>query len=210
MRLPAALAILGLSACGAGTSPPIHGPAFPEATATRNLSGVYQPLAVGDSWTYVCNHRFEIVNRVLGKVSVRGRALYEFSLQIPSSPTKSIREVQLLGNDSSGNTWIHGYLSGGKVKTIKAAKIVSVNPVLHAHYDYTGPMGRRVTRVFVGFEYTNPTPLGTFWVAPYFESNATHNYGYALGKGIMEEDHGPNYKYDCLIEKIGHAPERRS
>jgi hypothetical protein len=38
-------------------------------------------------------------------------------------------------------------------------------------------------------------------VAAYFESQATHNYGYSLGLGVMEEDHGPQYKYDCLIEK---------
>lgn len=210
MRLPAAIAALGLSACGAGVPAATPRQSVPTVVASADASGAYEPLAVGDSWTYICNHQFRIVNRVLATVHVRSRVLYEFSLQIPSSPSKSIREIQLLSNDPRGDTWIHGYLVGGRVKTVKAAEIVSASPRLHAHYDYAGPKGRQITRVFVGFEYTNPTPLGTFWVAPYFESNATHNYGYALGKGIMEEDHGPNYKYDCLIEKIGHAPERRS
>jgi hypothetical protein len=48
-------------------------------------------------------------------------------------------------------------------------------------------------------ESSNPTPLGIFQVAPYFESGGTHNYGYALGTGIVEEDHGPNFQYDCLV-----------
>lgn len=29
-----------------------------------------------------------------------------------------------------------------------------------------------------------------------------HDYGYAKGVGIAEEDHGPNFEVDCLIEKL--------
>lgn len=113
-----------------------------------------------------------------------------------------MREIQLLDNDSTGTTRIYGYLEHGKVRQVPAKSIVVPSPKLGARYDYVGPNGKPVTRVFVGFENTNPTPLGTFWVAPYFESGGTHNYGYTLGKGIMEEDHGPHYQYDCLIEHI--------
>ncbi|MBV8373838.1 MAG: hypothetical protein JOY69_11310, partial [Candidatus Eremiobacteraeota bacterium] len=161
----------------------------------------YQPLAVGDSWKYVCNHQFTIVDQVIGTQHVGKRLVYIMSLQIPSSPTKSAFVRQLLANDSSGNTWIYGYMIHHKVKAVTPAKIVVTNPVLNAHYDYPSPTKGTISRVFVGFEYTNKTPLGTFWVAPYFDSGGTHNYGYNLGRGVMEEDHGPKYEFDCLIEK---------
>ena len=163
---------------------------------------MYEPLAIGDSWKYTCNHQFAIENRVIGTTSVRGQRVFEFQLQIPSTPAHSIQEVQLLANDSLGRTKIYGYLAHGKVKTIPVKAIVVPLPKLNAQYDYAGPNGKAVSRIFVGFENTNPTPLGTFWVTPYFESGGTHNYGYTLGKGIMEEDHGPHYEYDCLIERI--------
>jgi len=186
----------------------------PNAAQTRdlvpNLAGgaqvvnavkAYQPLGPGDSWTYVCNKQFQIVDHVIGTLHVNKRLVYVFSLQIPSSPTKSVYVDQLLANDSGANTWIYGYYIHHKVKTVTPTKIVVQHPVLHAHYDYPAPVRGTISRVFVGFEYTNKTPLGTFWVAPYFESGNTHNYGYSQGRGVMEEDHGPNYQYDCLIEK---------
>jgi hypothetical protein len=128
--------------------------------------------------------------------------VYALSLQIPSSPTKSTQVVQLLANAANGSTWIYGYLIAGKVHATKPAEIVAATPVLNKQYDYPAPTHGTVSRVFKGFEWTNRTPLGVFWVAPYFESGGTHNYGYSLGRGVMEEDHGPNYKYDCLIEKL--------
>lgn len=161
----------------------------------------YQPLGPGDSWTYICDSQFHIVDHVIGTLHLDKRLVYVFSLQIPSSPTKSVYVDQLLANDSGANTWIYGYYMHHKVKVIRPAKIVVQHPVLNAHYDYPGPLRGTISRIFVGFEYTNRTPLGTFWVAPYFESGATHNYGYSQGRGVMEEDHGPNYQYDCLIEK---------
>jgi hypothetical protein len=168
---------------------------------------VFQPLAVGDSWTYACQLRstggdkFTIENRVVGTVRSQGRTLYEFSLQIPSSPTKSVQQIQLLTNDAKGNAWLHGYLVAGKVRLVRKALFVPRAPVVNTSYNYPGPEGGIVSRIFEAFTVTNPTPLGTFTVAVFYETGATHNYGYHVGTGIMEEDHGPNFQYDCLIEK---------
>ncbi len=163
---------------------------------------VYQPLAVGNYWKFTCNHLFPIVDRVTGTFHVKGRRVYALSLQIPSSPTKSVRVTQLLANDIKGNTWIYGYLTGDKVHDVKPAEIVAAKPVPYTYYDYPAPTHGKITRLFLNFENTNKTPLGVFRVAPYFESARTHNYGYSLGRGVMEEDHGPHYRYDCLIEKF--------
>jgi hypothetical protein len=193
--------VLTCAACG-GSAWPNGGFEPPSRPAiTRGASGTYQPLGPKDSWTYICNNQFHIVDRVIGTLRVNQRLVYVLSLQIPSSPTKSVYVDQLLANDSGGNTWIYGYYIHHKVHPVTATKIVVQKPVLHAHYDYPAPAGGKISRVFMGFEYTNKTPLGTFWVAPYFESGGTHNYGYSKGRGVMEEDHGPNYQYDCLIEK---------
>jgi len=193
------------SACNGATGPAGQSGFSPNAmqvAADRpDANSVYQPLGPADSWSYICNHQFHIVDQIIGTLHLNKRLVYVFSLQIPNSPTKSVRVEQLLANDSSGNTWIYGYLVHHKVHTITPTKIVVTHPVLNAHYDYPGPLHGKIARVFVGFEYTNPTPLGTFWVAPYFESGGTHNYGYSKGRGVMEEDHGPNYEFDCLIEK---------
>ena len=193
---------LALAAC-VSNAPNSPSPTIPDAPANaeRATSDDYQPLAIGDSWTFVCNHQFDIVDHVPATAHIGKRLVYELSLQIPSSPTKSVTVVQLLANDSSGSTWIYGYLLGGKVRAVKPTRIVAHAPVLNRHYDYPGPTRGTIERIFKGFEYTNHTPLGVFWVAPYFESASTHNYGYSLGRGVMEEDHGPNFRYDCLIKK---------
>jgi hypothetical protein len=210
-------ALLSLSAAcgGPGTAVNPSGAvsnATHPAMASPDATKVYQPLAAGNSWTYICNHQFTIVDQVIGTQHVNGRLVYVFSLQIPSSPTKSVHVKQLLANDPGGNTWIYGYVIHHKIHLVMPTKIVVPDPMLHAHYDYPAPAHGKISRVFVGFEYTNPTPLGTFWVAPYFESGGTHNYGYSKGRGVMEEDHGPNYKYDCLIEKyvLKGTPQRES
>ncbi len=107
----------------------------------------------------------------------------------------------MLANDAKGNTSIYGYLVNGTAQPIAAAVLVAANPGLKGTaYDYAAPDGTTITRIYEGMEQSNPTKLGTFTVAPYFESNSTHNYGYALGTGIVEEDHGPNFQYDCLIQ----------
>lgn len=196
----AAAAVAILPCCGSpSASPSIAASQF--GAVAPDATKVYQPLAAGDTWTYTCNHAFKIVDRVVRKLRVAKRTVYALSLQIPSSPSKSNVETQLLANDSKGNTWLYGYLIKNGVHTVKPSKIVAAAPVKGAHFNYPGPKGGTIGRIFKEFEYTNQTPLGVFWVAAYFESNATHNYGYSLGRGVMEEDHGPSYKYDCLIEK---------
>ena len=195
-----AIALTSAACSGANSPNAAFGPPLPAAIA-RGATGVYQPLAPKDSWTYICNNQFHIADRVIGTLHVNKRLVYVFSLQIPSSPTKSVYVDQLLANDSGGNTRIYGYYIHHRIHAVTATKIAVQKPVLHAHYDYPARVRGTISRVFMGFEYTNKTPLGTFWVAPYFESGGTHNYGYSQGRGVMEEDHGPNYEYDCLIEK---------
>jgi hypothetical protein len=207
LRAAAALAIGVATSCASpGTSVV---PARVALRAEASASGFYQPLAFGDHWSYVCHNTanpsaptFDIANAVVGKTKIAGRTVYEFSIQIPSSPTASTKVTQLLADDAQGNTRIYGYLIHGKIKTIPAAVIVATGPRKNAYYDYRGPTGARIVRQFLGFESSNPTPLGTFQVAPYFESDRTHNYGYALKTGIVEEDHGPAYLYDCLIDHV--------
>ena len=196
----AAAFVAGIAACNRQTIPTAGSP-FGARTAFPGAAKVYQPLAVGDYWSYICNKQFKIEDRVVKKYALGKRIVYALSLQIPSSPSKSVKVVQLLANDAHGNDWIYGYLIKGKLHQVKPTEIVAVSPVLDKHYDYPSPKGGTISRIFKGFEYTNPTPLGTFWVAPYFDGGGTHNYGYSLGRGVMEEDHGPHYKYDCLIEK---------
>jgi hypothetical protein len=173
---------------------------------TATPQKLYQPLAVGDSWGYQCHNTknqneqpYAIANTVLGKTTVGSTTVYEFSLQIPASPTQIATTVELLANDANGNTSIYGYLVNGAVQTVTPSVIVSATPVVNAYYDYLSADGSTITRQFVGFEPSNKTGLGIFTVAPYFESAGTHNYGYALGVGIVEEDHGPNFQYDCLV-----------
>ncbi len=199
-----AVASAFLSGCAGGASGMNYNvPRLPVTfSPDRFAPKVYQPLAVGDSWTYTCNASFKIVDRVIGSYKVNRHTVYALSLQIPDSPKKSVDVIELLANDSKGNTWIHGYVIHGKMKLVRDTKIVSINPVNGRHYDFPSPKGGTISRIFVGFEYTHKTKLGTFWVAPYFESGGTHNYGYNLGRGVMEQDHGPNYKYDCLIDKF--------
>ncbi|MBV8531612.1 MAG: hypothetical protein JO104_09865 [Candidatus Eremiobacteraeota bacterium] len=198
----AALTVLAESACASRVLTPTTDQNLPTLRQPKlSPKKVYQPLAVGNFWKYICNQKFTIVDRVVGSHRLDDRTVYSLSLQIPSSPTKSTIEIQLLANDAHGNTWIYGYVVKGKIKHVTPTEIVAASPVLDRHYDYPAPTHGKISRIFKGFEYTNRTPLGIFWVAPYFESGGTHNYGYNLGRGVMEEDHGPNYKYDCLIEK---------
>ncbi|MBV9718121.1 MAG: hypothetical protein JOZ77_02295 [Candidatus Eremiobacteraeota bacterium] len=201
MRAIAGFAIGALlAACGGG---PYAGYAAYGGSAHADAAAgkVYQPLAMGNLWKFTCNHLFPITDRVVGTYHVKTHLVYALSLQIPSSPTKSTYVIQLLANDSKGNTWIYGYLIHGKVHAVTPTEIVAAKPVPYRYYDYPAPMHGTITRQFLQFEDTNRTPLGVFWVAPYFDSDRTHNYGYSLGRGVMEEDHGPQYKYDCLIEK---------
>ncbi|MGA8576511.1 MAG: hypothetical protein WB609_12620 [Candidatus Cybelea sp.] len=202
-RLVGVALALSCAACNSAVTPAgtVTNARVESRAASRAAMHVYQPLAAGDFWTYTCNNFFKIEDRVVGKYDVGKHATFALSVQIPSSPTKSTKVVELLANDVHGNTWIYGYLVAGKVHAVTAREIVAASPVKGKHYNYPAPKGGAIERIFKEFEATNKTPLGTFWVAAYFESNATHNYGYSLGRGVMEQDHGPNYHYDCLIEK---------
>lgn len=207
----------GLTAC-AGFAPSSTPGSLRVSTAPvrTNDTKVYQPLAPGDSWKYTCrdvkgggengDRPFTIYHKVLGTVTVSGHTYYEFSLQIPQVPSKPLKintEVMLLNNAPQGDLWFHGYVVNGKIQKRKSARIVAnATPNKGTKFSYVGPTGKPISRIFVGIEPTNPTPLGVFTVADYEESSATHDYGYAKGTGIAEEDHGPNYEVDCLIEAV--------
>ena len=144
---------------------------------------------------------------MVGTIGVNGQPAYEFALQIPqipSAPLQIVTEIQLLANDARGNVTLYGYLIGGNVDAVTPTLFVTANPPGQQHeaFNYPGPAGTTIDRTFFGLESSNPTPLGTYQVAPYFESSATHNYGYAAGTGIVEEDHGPNDEVDCLISAV--------
>ncbi len=215
-RATVAATALVLGSCGWSGAPAGVSGGPPALLANIPRSGLYQPLAVGDSWKYTCKDikgggenngkPFTIYDKVLGKITVGTAQYYEFSLQVPQVPSKPLKvdtQVMLLANDPHGNLWIHGYLVKGVVHRINSAVIVSeATPPKGAKFGYTGPNGQHVSRIFYGIEQTNPTPLGVFTVADYEESANTHDYGYAKGTGIAEEDHGPNFEVDCLIEAV--------
>jgi hypothetical protein len=188
-----------------------------ETSNAANGSSLYQPLALRDTWKYACrdikgggengNRPFNLQNSVVGETIAAGKRVYEFSLAVPQVPSKPLRVdtiTQLLANDRSGNVRIYGYFIHGKVVRIAPAVFVTAHPPGETHkaFDYRGPRGKIIDRIFFGLEQSNKTKFGTFEVAPYFESHSTHDYGYAKGWGIVEEDHGPNYEVDCLITAI--------
>jgi|HubBroStandDraft_2_1064218.scaffolds.fasta_scaffold386130_1 hypothetical protein len=208
---------LALGSCAYAGGTPAGGGAWPASVVNGLPRGdLYQPLAVGDSWKYTCRDikgggenngkPFTIYDKVLGTTKVGTQQVSEFSLQVPQVPSRPLKvdtQIMLLNNDPHGNLWMHGYLVHGVVRAVKAAEIVAyVTPKKGAKFGYTGPNGKQVSRIFFGIVPTNPTPLGIFTVADYEESSNTHDYGYAKGTGIAEEDHGPNFEVDCLIEAV--------
>jgi hypothetical protein len=120
----------------------------------------YLPLAKGNTWTYDCG-TFSIRDSVRDTVMVNGHVAFAYALQIPDSAGHVTTEVQILANDSAGNTTIDGYMTGGAVTPVSPAVIVSANPVLGS-YDYPAQGGGTVTRVFKGIDNSHPTVLGTF------------------------------------------------
>jgi len=201
-----------LAACGGGggssPNPLPSGTPTPVPTAT-GTPPPFQPLAVGDQWTYACGLRgqpstFTIQNSIGGTTTVNGQTAYEFALQIPSSPTQIATTTMLLANDAQNNLTIYGYLVNGQIQAVKPTIIAGSNPQDGQDYSYPAPDGSIVSRTFEKFTSTNPTPYGGVYprVAVYYETNATHNYGYDAGLGIAEEDHGPNFQYDCLLSAL--------
>lgn len=180
------VAVIGLSACGGGskTQPPVP-PAGPQ---------IYLPLAVGNTWSYDCGGGVTITDNVTQTVTVGGQQAFALQLQFPNSPTQTF----LLGNDSQGNTTIYGYLVNGAPMPVTPAAYISSSPKAMQSFNYPAEGGGTVNRVFVNFEPTNPTPLGVFQVASYNDSASGGKdiWGYAAGKGIMEQDHG---NFDCKI-----------
>ncbi|HKW45141.1 MAG TPA: hypothetical protein VJN22_05740 [Candidatus Eremiobacteraceae bacterium] len=212
-----ALALL-LDACGGGggsTSVP-GPPPGPSPSPTPTI--FFQPLAVGDTWTYACYmgtpspgaSTFPKTNKVLGTAMVHGTQTFEYAQQIPSSPTQSTTVIQLLANDATGNTLIYGYLPnvGGSPQPLASPVVIvaqSPGPPLSID-DYPAEHGGTVQRIYCCHGNTNPTVFGVYVVNEYFEgshilNNTTDGYGYALGQGVMEEDHiltAPQ-RIDCLI-----------
>src|SRR5579883_12896 len=201
-RSPAARALaLGLLVIGGGAC------GGSGATAP-SPSPPYLPLAIGNRWQYECLRQgssgaaLTLTDSVADTVRVAGRLTYAFALEIPDSAGHVATQVQLLANDSAGNTRIEGYVIGGQPTPVTPTVIVAAQPQLHTPYDYPAPGGGTITRAFKGIESSNPTPLGTFTnVAPYYDNGGIDNYGYVPGKGIVEQDHA-NFEFDCLIESV--------
>jgi hypothetical protein len=218
VRFTPIVAIVWLAACGGGGGGSVPGPSpsiGPSASPRPFL-----PLAVGDTWTYACYlgpspgpSTFPKTNTVIGTATVNGIVTYEYQLQSPITPTQSTTQIQLVANDSAGNTILYGY-----VPTPGASPSPIVSPtVIIAHvpgangttYDYPSQNGGTVQRVFCCTENSLPTVFGTFTVDAYFEgSNVLHNapygYGYAAGIGSVDEaynitDPDPNKHIECLI-----------
>lgn len=200
--------VAGASALGCGGGGSTQGP----GPAPSVKPGLYQPLAVGDTWNYTCGPHpasafrlaattFPISDTITQTVTVNGVTTFAMALQIPDSSGTVSTLTELLANDAQGNTSIYGYLNGSTVDAVPPAVIVAANPVLHQAYNYTGPTGSTVPRVFQAFTSSNPTGLGTFpTVAVYYENGGTtDNYGYVPGIGSVEQDHA-NFTYDCVIE----------
>jgi len=189
MRRGAILAILavaiGQTACGGGSN--TTQPQDPPKGAQ-----IYLPLAVGNTWSYDCGGGVTITDSVTEAVTVGGQQTFAFQLEFPNAPTQTF----LLANDAQGNTTLYGYLVNGTAMPVTPAAYISANPKAGEKFDFPAQDGGTVNRVFFGFEPTNPTPLGIFQVAAYNDNGKQDIWGYAAGKGIMEQDHG---SFDCKI-----------
>jgi hypothetical protein len=211
-------ATIGLASC----SPSGHLSALenariaPQNVSLQTSTGLYQPMAVGARWKYTCRdikgggenggNPFTIEDKVIGATTVGNVKVFEYARQapqVPSAPLKIVTTVMLLGNEAHGDLWIYGYRKGNTIFKVRPTRIISdATPRQGTKFNYPGPTGKIVPRFFFGIVPTNPTPLGTFTVADYEESGNTHDYGYARGMGVAEEDHGPNFEVDCLIESF--------
>lgn len=211
-----ALAALWLAGCGGGGGGSLPGPTPPPGPSPSPQS--YLPLAVGNTWTYACYRgtpapgasTFPKTNQVLGTTTVGGTVTYEYAQQIPSSPTQSTAQIQLLANDANRNTVLYGYMANPTAppQLVTPTVIVAASPgPSNAPFDYPAQGGGTVSRVFCCIGPTNATVFGVFSVAEYYDGShivdsATDGYGYALGKGVMEEDHNfnnPATRIDCII-----------
>lgn len=174
-----------------------------QPTSDPGTSGFYLPLAVGNTWIYTCG-TFNKVNSVQTAVTVSGLQTFAYGLEIPTSPTQSSIQIELLANDAQGNTTLYGYLINGAVTLVTPTLIIAAVPTVGNSYNYPSPSGTTVLRQYQGTGNSNPTPLlGTYHnLAVYNENNRQDNYGYVQGVGTVEENHGPNGIYDCLISSV--------
>jgi hypothetical protein len=175
-----------LLSCGGGSSTKQPSPPPP--------SQLYLPLAVGNTWTYACNHNGgSISDTVTQTVTVNGQLTYAMQMEFPNGPPQTM----LLANDAQGNTTFYGYLVNGTPMPVTPSLYVSANPQKGEKFDYPALGGGIVNRAFAEFTVTNPTTLGVLPVAVYNE-NGLPAYGYDAGKGVMEQDH--NYpQFDCTV-----------
>ena len=192
IRVAAFVASALLTACGGGGG---TGSPSPGATITPPPPSFYLPLAVGNQWTYDCGAGGTKSNTVTQTAQVGGLTAFAYAEQIPSQ-SGTTTQIQLLANDVQGNTTLYGYLVNGMVAPVTPTLLIAAAPAVNQQFNYPGPNGSTVPRYFRSFDVTNPTQLGTFQVAVYYESNGLHNYGYTLGVGVTEEDQTP---YDCKI-----------
>jgi len=175
------------------------------------------PLRDGELWTYACYlgtptpgaSTFPKTNQVIGHTTVGATTVYEYAQQMPTSPTQSTTQIQLLANDANDNTLIYGYMANPTAtpEVVTPTIIVAANPgPSNAPFDYPGQDGGTVSRVFCCNTVTNETAFGVIPVSAYFDGShnvemATDGYGYAAGKGVMEEDHEFNQmpRIDCVV-----------
>jgi hypothetical protein len=211
-----ALAVLWLVSCGGGGGGSLPGPTPPPLPSPSPAP--YQPLAVGDTWTYACYRgtpapgasAFPKTNQVLGTVRVAGTVTYEYAEQIPSSPTQSTTQIQLLANDGNDNTMLYGYMANPTAapQLVTPTIVVPSSPgPSNAPWDYPAQGGGTVQRVFCCSGVTNPTKFGVITVNEFYDGShvvdmTTDGYGYARGQGVMEEDHNfnnPATRIDCIV-----------
>ena len=197
--------------CGGGGG----GGAIPNPSPQPSVSpALYQPLAVGNTWTYSCGPHparalkvravstpFPISDTVTETAVVNGVSVFALALQIPDPSGAITTQTELLANDGQGNTSIYGYLISGTIQPVTPAIIIGANPVVGQSFNYTGPTGSTVPRTLQAFTVSNPTAYGVFQnVAVYYENGGTtSNYGYVRGIGSVEQDHD-NFLYDCTLQ----------
>lgn len=206
--------------CGGGGAG-VPGPAPSPSIGPSPSPMPFLPLPVGELWTYACYLRspapsastFPKTNKVIGTTTVNGTLTYEYQQQMPTSPTQSTMQIQLLANNAAGDTVLYGYMispNASPSPVVSPTVIVPQNPgPNNTTYDYPAENGGTVSRVFCCSTQTHPTVFGTFLVNAFFDgshtvSSSTDGYGYAPGKGVLEEDHNfndpdPNKRIDCLI-----------
>jgi hypothetical protein len=180
-----ATVVVAIGCGGGGSQTAFTPPPPPPAQA-------YLPLAVGNTWNYDCGNQVTITDTVTQTETISGQQTFALELPFPNAPTQTF----LLANDAKQNTKFYGYLVNGTPMSVTPTPYISANPTASEAFDYPAQNGGTVDRVFVTFENTNPTLLGTFQVASYNDNGKQDIWGYALGKGIMEQDHG---SFDCKI-----------